>query len=267
MTWLALALCASPALADAPADVSLQEDALPIEQERPQKPPQGKPQDKPTQKPPQGKPAQGKPPQGKPPQKPAPKGPEWIVEPFIDPHVGVTSVTINGDTGVQATAGGEAGYHYTWTGDPKLVGETRIGATLLYGLTSNSIGYDVRIGSFIGPKLGDLVLQAGPDLFYNGYGQAGASDYNLPATGGLSLPVTATYTPITEVGVSGRITPSWVFNPERRSSIEIGPFDELTAYLGANLSLGEVRGSVGYQWQWTSQGVIQGVVVSGGLSL
>jgi hypothetical protein len=152
-----------------------------------------------------------------------------------------------------------------WTGDPQVYGETRLSANALYGLTSNSIGYDVRLGSFIGPKLDDALFQIGPDFFYNGYGGAGATDYQLPASGGVSISAEASYSPIKEATLYGTALPSWMFNPDRGAS-NLGPVDELAVQLGVQVRIDSFSGTLGYQWQWTAAGLIQGVVVSGGLS-
>lgn len=254
LAWIiAGSMTASTAFA---TETTAESDGYAAEHDASAKPPPSKP---PPSKPPPSKP----PPKKPPPKKPAPKkGPEWIVEPFAEPSVGVTSVTVNGDTGVQATGGGEAGYWYKWTGDPPLYGETRIAADLIYSLTAQSIGYDLRIGSFIGPSLDDVTLTIGPDLFYNGYGTPESLDYYLPATGGLSINTQLTIQPIKEAGIVGLAAPSWIFNPERRAG-NLGPFHELTLMGGLQLNSGNISGMIGYQATYTAVGVTHGVVISG----
>jgi hypothetical protein len=68
---------------------------------------------------------------------------------YAKPQVNIRALRVNGASVLQATAGAEGGLRYALSDG--IMGRTRLGAMGLYGLSSNSLGGDFRLGSFLGP--------------------------------------------------------------------------------------------------------------------
>ncbi|MBT3219439.1 MAG: hypothetical protein HN348_10135 [Proteobacteria bacterium] len=190
-------------------------------------------------------------------------GGHWETKPYIQPRVNIRAVSVNGNLTAQAVLGAEGGLQYNKLGSP-WQGRTRLSAIGMYGLTSGSLGADVRLGSFIGPKFGIFRYEVGPDFWYNGYGKTNATDYHLPWSPGVSIPNTVILSFHEMFGVLGSATPGWAFLPERAGG-GIGPFHEFTLLGALMLRLGGAGITVGYQSTWDSAGVTKGVVFSGSL--
>lgn len=105
----------------------------------------------------------------------------WDKEPFIQPIVGgrVFSDGVNSYFGVNLGARAGLMYQQDKPG-MHLAGMTRAQATATLGSLS---GVDLRLGSFLGPWMGPVGFQAGPDFFWNRYSFGGAE---IPATLGMT---------------------------------------------------------------------------------
>jgi hypothetical protein len=178
------------------------------------------------------------------------------------PQANVRVVRINENTVIQASAGGEVGLRYGLSEFFK--GRTRLGAIGLYGLNTNTLGADLRLGTFLGPAGRTGFLQIGPDLWMNGYDGTDEKDYKLVWSQGLSITTTGSLTLHPSIRLIGAISPGWAFNPVRQRD-GLGPFDELNMMTATVISGGDGHLTIGYQQSWNSAGIIQGLILSGGL--
>ncbi len=185
-------------------------------------------------------------------------------KPYVRPILTGGVISVNGDTHALATGGAVAGVTVRDRDDPHWLSHTRTQVTGTYGITSGSLGADVRVGSFIGPDTKLIQYQVGPDLYYNGYGTTTAPDYFLAWSPGLDLRNTVLLKLSKPFKLYGELTPGWVFTPARQSDI-VTPFHELRMLAAAVLVTPAVRLTVGVQRTYSVAGVIDSLVLSGAL--
>ena len=194
---------------------------------------------------------------------------EWRdPRPYLAPILNLSAVSVNGDWYAIASAGATGGVRVRWSEAPHWLSHTRAVVVGMYGVPSGSLGAEVRGGSFIGPDWKHLQWQVGPDLFYGGYGDPRAEDYWLPFAPGLDLHNVVTFKLVRELHLVGEATPGWVFREERkqRRNVEsVAPFDQLTLAAMAVIRAPFARLTVGYSRQYSSVGVVEGIILSGAL--
>lgn len=175
--------------------------------------------------------------------------------PFIQPILGGGVVTVGNTTVGQVTGGVAGGFNIAYrTESVKFVDTTRAYVTGTYGIGSGSLGADVGVGSFFGPDFKVLRLQAGPEVFFNGYGDPNAIDYHLAWSPGLALVGLGTLTVVPKVlTVHGDVAPGWVFNSARQSGA-VSPFSEMTAGASVSLNAGPVGIRPGLRRYWNAAG-------------
>lgn len=184
--------------------------------------------------------------------------------PYVRPILNGNVISVNGETHALATGGATAGVTVRDRDDPHWLSHSRTQLTGTYGLTSGSLGADVRVGSFIGPDTKLVQYQVGPDLYYNGYGTTGSPDYFLAWSPGLDLRNTVLLKLSKPFRLYGEVTPGWVFTPERQSTI-VAPFHELTLLAAAVINTKVLRANIGVQRRYSVVGVIDSLVL--GVSL
>lgn len=209
----------------------------------------------------------------KPPPKrkgPPPKAePHWESEPYVKPEAGAQLNTNSGGTSAFVTLGASAGIRYWQVGgpQPRWSGQTR--ARGLYGTGSGISMVDLRVGSFIGPRWGDLGLSFGPDLFWNTLQVSGSQDLNPSA--GVEFPVMASYTVSKHLNLTGGVAPAWLADPARSvdwDKVDVPGFGDEFSYMGsANLNLQPLRLSVSYLYKVVATGVQQNLGFGVGLSM
>lgn len=183
---------------------------------------------------------------------------------YAKPVLSARTVYANGQTWPLLTGGGVVGYAYALDSQPTLVSNSRLRVTGTWGMRSQSLGLDARLGSFFGPRLGPVDLRLGPDLSYSVYGTSSSPDYHLPGSFGVAVRTTAAIEVHEAIDVLAWLVPGWQLNPARQG--DIGPFHELST--GAVVALhgrGGPRVNLGYQWTWNVAGLQHGVVLTGGL--
>lgn len=158
--------------------------------------------------------------------------------PYIDP-VGSVSIFRSGNALIPAlNLGLEAGISYADL-QTILAGKSRTRGTILLGG-----GYDVRLGTFVGPVTKNWSLLGGGDVFYNEYSLVG-----LPASPGIDFPLVATVGPQEIYALAG-ITTSYLVNPARRvdwdRSQYFGVGHEFEYRLGMMVSAGRMH--FGLSW-------------------
>lgn len=176
-------------------------------------------------------------------------------KPFVQPILGAGFVTVNGVGVGQVTGGATAGFVTRYKAKPvSWVDTTRAQLTGTVGLPTWSMGADARVGSFIGPSVGPLLVQAGPDVSFNGYGRLGAEDYWLPWAPGIGIPVQARLIVApSALTIRGDVVPGWVFAAARQSGL-VDPLHELTAGASAALNAGPIGFTIGYRRFWNAAG-------------
>lgn len=197
---------------------------------------------------------------------PVPPASAWTRKWYAAPRGNVRAVSVNGRTAALVLIGVEGGLRYVHLADgtPDITGRTRAQVDGLYGLTGNSFGYGLRLGSFIGPTSKIVTYQVGPDLWANQYGQPGALDFHLPFSVGLDVPNTLIFHVDPRVNAQIGVIPGWAFDPDRQVG-RVGPFHELTAFVAVAISVNGFSMVVGYQRQYNAAGTTDGLILSGGL--
>ncbi len=191
------------------------------------------------------------------------KDPRW----YVDPILGGGVVSVNGTAYAQANAGLQGGFRRRYKGgDIPWLNHTRARGVGTYGITSGSLGADLRVGSFIGPAWKRVVLQHGPDLWYSGYGAVGAPDYRLGWSPGLDLYNGVRFKVSKGLFLGGEVVPGWAFSAARRGG-GVWVFDELRAGASATLRVEKLSLTVGYTHRWNAAGDQGFVVLGAGLSL
>ena len=192
---------------------------------------------------------------------------EWEQqEPYVKPHLGLGGVWVNGVTHIQASLGADAGVRWRFAEPPYWLDHARVSATGLYGVTSGSLGADVRFGNFIGPDGKVATYQGGPDLWFNGYGDAGSEDYLLPWAPGLDLRNQLVLKVAKGLRLIGEGTPGFAFDARRRPSEKIwGLFDQASILGALALNLDDLRVTVGWSRVWDVGGTRDMLILSGGI--
>lgn len=191
----------------------------------------------------------------------------WQSQPtYVQPHLGLGGVWVNGVTHVQASLGADVGQRWRFDEAPYWLDHARASATGLYGVTSGSLGADFRVGNFIGPDGKVATLQVGPDLWFNGYGDVGSEDYLLPWAPGLDLRTMVVGKLAKGVRLIGEGTPGWAFDARRQSDPRIwGLFDQASILGALALSFDDLRVTVGWSRVWDSSGTRDMLVLGGGI--
>ncbi len=185
----------------------------------------------------------------------------WLDRPYILPRLNARVVSVDDLTVVQAVVGLEGGFVRRWTADPHWVSQTRAIGLGIYGLNTESVGGDLRLGSFVGPDLKPVRLSIGPDFWFNGYGSAESLDYWLPWSPGVDVPVAAYWKLAPSVLLDTSVIPGWAFDPDRQIG-SVGPFHELTLVGALHVELDGPSFVVGYQRSYNGAGVIDGLILS-----
>ena len=191
------------------------------------------------------------------------EGPRWGSEPYLRPQAGLSAwAGASGSTSSAVNLGAVGGLYY-WqeqTRSPLLQGQARLRGLKVFG--SGVSGTDVRIGNFIGPSWSVLLLQTGPDVFWNEY-QWGATD--LAPSLGVGWPLTAA-TGLGVMSLNAGIEPAWFISSARPSvdwSSQSAPGfgDEFTYAVGGGLALDAMRVSLSYRHTITAFGAQKGLGV------
>lgn len=195
----------------------------------------------------------------------------WIHEWYWQPRGNIYAVSVNGNTSAQASLGAEVGLRYNHApvknklrGKTDLVGRSRLRGDVLYGLFSQAFGFDLRLGSFIGPTSKYVTYQVGPDFWGNMYGSRGNNrDYYLPFSLGVAVPNTVIFHIVPQVNAQVGVIPGWAFSKSRQIG-NVGPFHEITGVVLVNVRLKGFSFTVGYQRVYNAAGVTDGLILSGG---
>lgn len=199
----------------------------------------------------------------------------WRHQLYAQPRLNARMLALNGRAFGQAMVGAEAGVAYDHgplvdvdgdllRGRADLVGRTRLRGDVLYGLSSGSMGYGLRLGSFIGPNAKAVTYQIGPDLWATQYGAPQALDYHLPFSVGLAIQNVVTFRVDPAVTLQAGVIPGWAFSGPRQAG-SIGPFHELAGYALVSLRVSGFAIDVGYRREYNAAGVFDGLILSGGL--
>lgn len=186
------------------------------------------------------------------------RAPNW----YADPILSAGFVSVNGNAFAQATGGLEGGFRRRYRGPQRYLHHTRARGVATYGITSGSLGADMRIGSFVGPIWKRVVLQHGPDLWYSGYGQPGARDYQLAWSPGLDLYNGVRIKAAKGLFLNGWAVPGWAFNKDRRGG-GVWIFDEVSLGAAVTARVNQFTVNVGYGHRWNAAGE-QGFLILGG---
>jgi hypothetical protein len=199
---------------------------------------------------------------------PPPKHDGWLGEPYWDRTVRLGGIVVEGTPVLQAIGGLEGGYKYRYGQPPFWTGRTRAALTVIYGVNTGSYGGGVAIGSFIGPDGKRVLLQTGPDVFFDGYGVRGSlRDYFLAWSPGVEWPVDVLFKVVDYSGLVVGARPGWVLADERRYRPGFGgvPIHTLSTYAAAQVRADALSFTLGYQRSWNGAGVVDGIILSGGL--
>lgn len=205
----------------------------------------------------------------------APPPDPWQSKWYARPRLNGRFVNVNGTGFFQASGGAEVGLRYDhgdvlqkgsrWVRErADLVGRTRLQGDVLYGVSTNSMGYGLRLGSFIGPTSKLVTYQVGPDLWGTQYGSVTADDYFLPFSLGVDVMNLVVFHIDPAVTAQVGIIPGWAFSGPRQQG-RIGPFHELTGFAMVNVRTNGLSVNVGFQRQYNAAGVFDGLILSGGL--
>jgi hypothetical protein len=191
------------------------------------------------------------------------KEPSWGSEPYLRPQAGLSAWAGSGGGTSTALNLGAVGGMYYWQNasrSPILQGQARASGVKVFG--SGVSGTDVHVGNFIGPSWSSLMLQTGPDVFWNEY-QWGATE--LAPTLGLGWPLVAS-TGLGALEISAGVEPAWFISSQRPSvdwsEASVPGFgDEFTYTAGGGVSLDPMRLSVSYRYTVTAFGAQKGLGV------
>lgn len=190
--------------------------------------------------------------------------PGWETTPYLVPRLNIRAVSANGVSSAQALVGVEGGLVSRQAPKPHWMNQTRTVVTGMYSLTHGTLGADLRLGSFFGPDGKVVRWLSGPDVWLNGYGSPDARDYYLPWAPGVDLRNTAMLKLLRGFALVGEATPGWTVAPSRQAG-GIGPFHELTVLGAVAIDSDVLTITIGYQRSWTAVGIVEGLVISGGL--
>ncbi len=184
--------------------------------------------------------------------------------PYVQPVLTGGLISVNGTTHAQATGGAIAGVTVRDRDEPHWFSHTRGLATGTYGITSGSLGAQLRVGSFIGPDGKLFRYQVGPDVFFDGYGSSSSNDYYLPWSPGVDIANSLLFKLSKPLRLRGDLTPGWVFVPERQSDA-VKPFHQLTVSAVAILRTEVIGITVGWQRSYNRAGVVDALILTGAL--
>ncbi len=187
----------------------------------------------------------------------------WGTESYLRPQGGLSAWAGSSGGATTALNVGAVGGMYYWQNAsraPIIQGQARALGAKVFG--SGVSGTDIHVGNFIGPSWSALMLQTGPDVFWNEY-QFGAT--TLAPTLGLGWPLMAS-TGLEAVSLSAGIEPAWFISSERPSvdwsSQSLPGFgDEFTYSVGAGISVSPARLSLSYRHTITAFGAQKGLGV------
>ena len=188
---------------------------------------------------------------------------EWKSKPYVDPILNAGAVIINGNTYGQVSGGAQVGIRTRYSEKPNWLNDSRLRGVVQYGIPSNSLGGDVRLGSFIGPNTKAILTQHGPDVWFNGYGKTDAVDYYLPYSVGIDFRNQVIFKLGQGFNIITEATPGIPFNPARQG----GPLDpiEFTALGALSIRTGGFGLLVGYSRRYSSAGVTEGIILGASL--
>ncbi len=176
----------------------------------------------------------------------------YAYAPYVDPYgsLGLYRAS-NGASAIGLNLGLEGGVSYKDL-ESILAGKTRARAGLfLPG------GYDLRLGSFLGPVTEYWSVQAGVDPFYNVN-----TNFQLDGSFGVDFPVVATLGPQNAYLLVG-VTSAWLADTDRRVDWdrrqEIGFGHEFGWQLGGMVQSGRFHMGLSYSRRITAGGVMQGL--------
>jgi len=189
---------------------------------------------------------------------------EWSSpKPYADPILNAGAVIVGGNTYGQISGGARVGLRTSFSEPPQWLSDTRLQGVATYGIPSNSLGGDVRLGSFIGPNTKLILTQHGPDVWYNGYGTTSSVDYHLPYSVGLDFKNMVVLKLGQGFNIIGEGTPGIPFNPVRQG----GPLEpiEFTASGAISIRTGGFGLLVGYTRRWSVAGITEGIILGASL--
>ena len=135
----------------------------------------------------------------------------WNKKPYWNPVVGGYAFNYEGQALYGLNLGAEVGLRYKQRGKPpKLVGRTR--ALGVYTLGTDVGGYEVRLGSFMGPWLGVFGVETGPDFIYNQYTYQG---FDIGDSLGVYVPLPQARMSFKVVQFNAGLGPVWYFDESR----------------------------------------------------
>jgi len=176
--------------------------------------------------------------------------------PYAVPRLSASYVQVNETGTLQLMGGGEAGVLLRDQDTPHWLSQSRLSAVGLYGLGTNSLGGDLRLGSFIGPDGTFARLMTGPDIWYNGYGKPDALDYHLIWSPGVDLRNTVLLKLSEPFRLAGEVTPGWAFVKGRQTAVEeLVVFHELQLAGMALIRTDGFNLTVGYRRTWDAVGI------------
>ncbi len=180
---------------------------------------------------------------------------------YIDPSVGLWSVTEQNQLDPVVRAGGAVGFTYD-VGE-NLNGRTRVEGTWLQSLDGD--GRDVRVGTFVGWRNPAGGFEIGLDLFQNRYS---LRDLKLHDSLGIELPIRMYVGPEIIHGIVG-VSPALLQHPERRVDWQdatlLGGFGhEFGWQVGVGSQIRKTRVAVTYSRRQVAGDVIEGLNVAVG---
>lgn len=209
--------------------------------------------------------AQGTASEAPPPTSPPVSSPrrQWDSRFYLRPRAGGAVYSSGGETHSALTLGAQAGLRYSErkAKDPHLFGHARILGDYLVG-SDDVRGTEVRLGNFIGPWVGFVGAQTGPDLFWSQYRWGPVT---LDPTLGLAWPVMG-FVDIDVLQLFGGVEPAFYFNPDRArvdwSQVDAFGFGhEFTYMAGAALGSGGLQVSATWSYRITAFGPQQGIAI------
>jgi len=187
----------------------------------------------------------------------------WGTEPYLRPQAGLSAwAGASGATSTALNLGAVGGLYY-WQNEsrsPIVQGQARARGLKVFG--NGVSGTDIRVGNFVGPSWSSLMVQTGPDIFWNEY-QWGATE--LAPTVGVGLPLVAS-TGLGPISINAGIEPAWFIVSERPSvdwdtESMTGFGDEFTYSAGGGVNIDPMRLTVNYRYTVTAFGGQKGLGV------
>jgi len=188
---------------------------------------------------------------------------EWTPKPYVDPILNAGAVIVGGRTFAQLTGGAQVGVNTEFSEAPYWLNDSRVSGTVLYGIPSQSLGGDIRVGNFIGPNTDFILTQHGPDVWFNGYGTTTSVDYYLPYSVGLDLRNLVIFKLGQGFNVITEATPGLPFTSARQG----GPLQPFEFLLSGALSIRTAKFGllVGYSRRWNQVGITEGLILGASL--